>query len=116
MHLPSSQQMQVKMIDGLSAIRAGVDYEAKTVVEMLQLRDFIGCEKSSLSKFGVGGRGVSERGEVSLGDDQDMHRRLWIDVRERERMIVFIQTRDGDRARRRSCRRGNQELVAMCAC
>ncbi len=40
MHVPSSQQMQVKMIDGLSAVGAGVDDDAKTVVEMLLLCDF----------------------------------------------------------------------------
>lgn len=87
------------MIHSLSAIRAGVDYDAKTVVEMLQLRDLIGGKEEFAEQFGVGGRGVSQRVEVSLGDDQDMHRRLWIDVRERERMIVFKQTCDGDCAR-----------------
>jgi len=33
---------------------------------------------------------------VSLGDDQDMHRRLWIDVRKREHSFVLIDTRDRD--------------------
>ncbi len=99
MHLPSSQQMQVKMIHGLSPIRTGVDHDAETIVEVLQLSDFISGEKEFAEQFGFSRRGMCERSEVSLGDDQDMHRRLWIDVRERQHVIVFKQTRDGNGAR-----------------
>ncbi len=44
------------------------------------------------------GGGVRERGEVLLGNDQDMHRRLWIDVGKREDVLVLKEMRDGDRA------------------
>ena len=40
--MPSSQQMQVKVVDGLAAVGAGVDDDAETVVEMLLLCNF-GC-------------------------------------------------------------------------
>ena len=98
MHLPSSQQMHVKMIDGLSAVGAGVDNESKTVVEVLQLCNFICREKEFTEKFRFRGGRVCEGSEVSLGDDQDMHRRLWIDVWKREHVIIFEQTCDGNYA------------------
>jgi len=60
MHLPSSQQMQMKMIEGLSAVGAGVDNQSKTVVEMLQLCNFICCEKEFTEKFGFSRGCVSE--------------------------------------------------------
>ena len=60
MHLPSSQQMHVKMIDGLSAVGAGVDHDSKTVVEVLQLCNFICCEKEFIEEFGFSGGRVSE--------------------------------------------------------
>jgi hypothetical protein len=97
MHLPSSQQMDVKMIDGLSAVRASVDNESKTVVEVLQLCNFLCCEKQFTEKFRFGCGRVCDGSEVSLGDDQDMHRRLWMDVWKREHGIVLIQARDRDR-------------------
>ncbi len=55
-HLPSSQQMQVKMIDGLAAVGTGVDDEAETVVEMLLLCNFVGCGEELTEEFGVGWR------------------------------------------------------------
>jgi hypothetical protein len=96
MHLPSSQQMHVKVIDGLSAVGAGVDDEAKTVVEVLQLCNFICCEKEFTENSGFGSGGVCDGSEVLLGDDQDMHRRLWMDVGKREHVIILVEARDRD--------------------
>ena len=87
--------MQMQVIDGLSAVVAGVDDDAKTVVEVLLLRDFVGCGEE-LTKGLVGGRGVRERSEVSLGDDQQVNGCLWINVREREHGFGFIDTCDRD--------------------
>ena len=39
-HVPSSQQMHVEVIDSLASVWAGVDDETKTVVEMLLLCNF----------------------------------------------------------------------------
>ena len=96
MHLPSSQQMQMQMIDSLSAVGAGVDHQAKTIVEMLQLSDFIRCEEEFAQKLSLSRGRMSERSEVLLGDDQDMHRCLWVDVREREHMVVLVEACDRD--------------------
>ena len=48
------------MIDGLSAIGAGVDDHSKTVVEVLQLCNFIRSEQEFAEKFSFGGGRVSE--------------------------------------------------------
>jgi hypothetical protein len=88
--------MQVKMIDGLAAVGTGIDDDAETVVEMLLLCNFVCGEQEFTQKVGVGGRGVREGRDVSLGDDQDMHRRLRINVGEREHVIVLVEARDGD--------------------
>ncbi len=45
--MPSSQQMQVKVIDGLSAIGTGVEDEAKSVVEVVELCDVVCSEEES---------------------------------------------------------------------
>jgi len=96
MHLPSSQQMEVKVIDGLSAVRAGVDHHAKTVVEVLLVCNFAHCEQELSEQLRFGGGGLSERSEVSFGDDQDMHRRLRMDVGKREHVFVFVEARNRD--------------------
>ena len=51
--------MQMQVIDGLSAVGAGVDHDAKAVVEVLLLSDFVGCGEE-LTKDLVGGRSVRE--------------------------------------------------------
>ena len=48
--------MQMQVVDGLSAVGTGVDHQAKTVVEVLLLRDFIGCLKEFAKKFGFSWR------------------------------------------------------------
>jgi hypothetical protein len=96
MHLSSSQQMEVKMIHCLSAVGAGVNNQPKTVVEVLQLCNFICGEKEFPEEFGFGGRRVCDGSEVLLGDDQDMHRRLWMNVGKRQNMFVLVEARDQD--------------------
>jgi hypothetical protein len=90
--------MQVEVIDCLSTIGSGVDYYAKAGIEMLLLCHFVGDGEQLAKKFGVAGRGVGERGEVLFGNDQDMHRRLWMDVGKREHVLILIEMRNGDRA------------------
>jgi hypothetical protein len=111
MHLPSSQQMQVKVIDGLSAVRAGVHHCAETVDEKLLVCNFVHCEQELSEQLGLGGGGLSKRSEVSLGDDQDMHRRLRMDVGKREHGFIFVETRDRD------CAAGDlaKETVRSCS-
>jgi len=87
--------MQMQVIYGLATIRAGVDHYAETVVEVLQLSDFVGCGEE-LTKDLAGGRGAGEGRVVLLGDDQQVHRRLWINVWKREDEFVFVDARDWD--------------------
>ena len=59
-HLPSSQQMQVKVVNGLATIGSGVDDDAKTAVEMLPLCNFVGSGEQLTEKFNVARAGVRE--------------------------------------------------------
>lgn len=99
------------MIDGLPAVGAGVDYEAETVVEVLPLSDIFRCEEKFAKQLGIARGGVCEGSEVSLGDDQDMHRRLWMDVGKSKHVIIFEQTCHGN------CARGDlaEEAVRSCS-
>jgi hypothetical protein len=95
MHLPSSQQMKMQVIYGLTAVGTVVDDDAKTVVEALLLSDFFGCGEE-LTENLVGGWGVRERRIVLFGDDQQVHWGLWINVRKREHGLVFVEACDRD--------------------
>ena len=88
--------MQVKVVDGLAAVGAGVDDDAETVVEMLLLCNFRCSVEQLAEEFGFAGRGVREGAEVLFGDDQNMHGGLRIDVREGEHVVVLKEARDGD--------------------
>jgi hypothetical protein len=90
--------MQVEVIDCLTTIGSGIDDEAKTVVETLLLCNFVRRGEELTEKFGVARGGVCERSNVLPGDDQDMHRGLWIDVGKREHVLILIEMRDWDRA------------------
>ena len=94
--MSSSQQMHVEVIDSLAAVWAGVDDETKTVVEMLLLCNFRCSTEQLAEEFGFAEGGVREGAEVLLGNDQNMHGGLRIDVREGEHVIVLKEARDGD--------------------
>ena len=95
MHVTSSQQMQMQVIYGLSAVGAGVDDDAKTVVEVLLLSDLFGCVEKLAENF-AGGRSLRERRIMLFGDDQQVNRSLWINVWKCEDGIVFVHACDRD--------------------
>lgn len=86
--------MQMHVMHGLSTVRTSVDHDAKTVVEMLLLSDFIRRQEEFAEKFSVCGAGVSKRGHMSFGDDQQVDRRLWINVWKCEDILILVDARD----------------------
>lgn len=44
-HLATSEDVQMKMVDGLSALRAVVDHHSVAVLQLQGLRDVLCCEK-----------------------------------------------------------------------
>jgi len=94
--MPAAQQVNVEMVDSLAAVRAGVDDQAVAVGEVLGAGDFHGCGEEMAEHGGVLRRGMGVGGEVLLGDEQDMDRRLRIDVREGEDVVILIEALGGD--------------------
>lgn len=96
MHGPSSQQMQVQMIDGLPAIRPGVHHDTKSLGEILLRRQFCsGCHELAEENCVVG-TGLRERGDVFARDDEQVHGRLRMNVGERYAGFIFIELLRGD--------------------
>jgi len=72
MHLPAAQKVQVKVVDGLSAVVAGVDDSAKSVRETLFSGHFC-CNEDQMSKKSlVGFECLRLRGDVFLRDQENM--------------------------------------------
>jgi hypothetical protein len=87
--------MQMQVIYGLTTVGTGVDDDAKTVIEVLLLSDFFGCGEELAENLVCGWR-VRERRIVLPGDDQQVNRRLWINVWKCEDGFVFVHACDRD--------------------
>ena len=96
--MAAAEQVDVQVVNGLATIRARVDDQAIAIREFLGSRDLTSCGDEMAEHGGILRRGVGERGEVLFGDEQDVHRRLRVDVREGEDVVVLIEAIDGDGA------------------
>ena len=91
--------MDVEVVDGLAAVGAGVDDEAVAVGEVLGAGDFAdGVEEMAEERFVILRR-MGMRGEVVLGDDEDVGGSLRVEVREGESLLVFVDAGGGDFSR-----------------
>ena len=86
----------MEVVDGLAAVGTGVDDEAVAVGEVLGAGDFTSGVEKSAEDGGIVLCGVGVRGEVVLGDDEDVRGGLRVDVREGEGVLVFVEAGDGD--------------------
>lgn len=76
--------------DGLAPIRAIINDETETgVVEALQLGNVLGNVDQMAEQRFVGDLGFGHARDFLLGDDQDMDRRLGIDVVEGQAEVVL---------------------------
>jgi hypothetical protein len=92
----AAEEVEVEVIDGLSAVGAGVDDEAVAVGEMLVAGDLGGGGEEVAEEGRVGGGGVGGRGDVLFGNDEDVGGGLRVDVGEGEGEVVFVEAGDGD--------------------
>jgi len=86
----------MEVVDGLSAVGAGVEDDAVAVGEVLKAGDFGGGGEEVAEEGCVGWGGVREGGDVAFGDDEDVGRGLGIDVGEGEGEVVLVEAGDGD--------------------
>jgi len=95
-HWPAAEQVDVQMVDRLAAVGAGVDDQAVAVGKVLCAGDFAGGVEELAEALGVVLRGVRVRSDVVFGDDEDVDRRLRIDVGEGEGVLVLVDAGGGD--------------------
>src|SRR4051812_294525 len=83
----SAEDMQMQMVHLLPAVRPGIEQRLETAAAVLVaatvlLRQF-GCKQHHLAQqSGMFLGAVGQRGNMLLRHDQEMHRRLWMDVME----------------------------------
>ncbi len=86
------------MVDGLAAIRTGVNDEAIALGEALPLSQLRGSGDQMTEECAVLCSGVRGRSEMLLRDDEYVRWRLRMDVGEGQRKAVFVEPLCGDRA------------------
>jgi len=82
--------MNVQVIDGLPTIVSGVDHGSKTLGESPRTRNLSRSPMQVSQKRIVFFFGLYDRGNVLARNDQDMDRRLWLDIREGIAVIVLV--------------------------
>ena len=84
------------MRNGLAAVWAGIDDEAIAFTQMLDPCDLSPCGDKVAKHGSVFREGFFCRGEVLLWNDQEMLRRLRVDVGEGEDELIFVDAIDRD--------------------
>jgi hypothetical protein len=97
----SAEEVEMEVVDGLSAVGAGVEDDAVAAsvlanAEVLLAGDLGGGGEEVAEEGGVGWNSVGERGDVALGDDEDVDGGLGVDVGEGEGEVVLVEAGDGD--------------------
>ena len=88
----------MEVVDGLAAIRAGVEDDAIAAVEPICPRDFGGLGKQVAQQRRLRRPGLRQRRDVFLGNDQQMGRRLGAKVGEAEAQLVLVDALGRDAA------------------
>ena len=96
--MPPTQQVDMQVVNGLAAIRPVVDHQP-VAIRQPQLPRYLACCGEQLAEHGrIFRRGMRVRGKVLLGNKQHMHRRLRVDIRKGQHIIILIEVLGGDGA------------------
>ena len=87
------------MVDGLAAVGSGIHDKPVALVEILLSGDLRCGGEQVPEQLCILGGCVRERSKVLLGNDQDVDRRLRVDVGEGNDLLVLEETGDRDRSR-----------------
>jgi hypothetical protein len=83
--------VEVDVVDHLATLGSAVHGNPiSTLAEAESFAESPGDQQTPPEHFAVSGLGSHERGNVALGNDEDMHRRLRIDVLEGEDVVVLV--------------------------
>ncbi len=93
-HGASAEDVEVKVVDGLTAVAASVDDDAVAVGEMLA-----GDGRGGVEEFAEQGCGsVGGGGKVLAGDGEEVSGGFGVDVGEDDGVLVLVDGLDGDGA------------------
>ena len=91
MHLPSSQEVKVDMVNALPCLSISVHHQAEPPPgDPLFFRDLSSYPEQMTYKEIVLSCYIQGGGYVLFGDNQDMHRRLGIYIFKSDRVTVFV--------------------------
>ncbi len=88
--MPPAQQMQVQMVHRLAAVIAGVDDHAIAAIQLTAARNLSSRGEQMAQQRRMFGGSLRLRGDVLLGDDEQMRRGLGIDIRKADAEFVFV--------------------------
>ena len=94
--MAAAEQMEVKMIDGLAAVFAGVDDYAIALAEAFVAGNRGGCIQEMAEQVAVVSGCVVERGEVFTGNDENVDRRDRMNVGEGVAELVLVDGSGGN--------------------
>jgi hypothetical protein len=99
MHLASAEEVDVEVVDRLSALGAGADDDSIAFAEALFARDCGSGEQEAAEQWLVGGLRFGQRCQVLFRDHQNVGGGLRLDVMEGENRVVFKDLFRGNAAR-----------------
>jgi len=91
--MAAAKDVDVQVRHGFAAVRAVVDDEPVAAGQIQLLRDFSGLEQNVSEQSLIFSLRFGDSRNHFFWKNQDMHRRLWIDVADDENQIVFINNR-----------------------
>jgi hypothetical protein len=90
--MPPTQQMQMQMIHRLPAIRARVDDDPVTAVQLLPTRNLYSRSHQVAHQRSISRHRLRSRSDVLLRNDQQMLRSLRIDIGKGDAEFILIHT------------------------
>ena len=94
--LLSAEDVEVQVHDGLAAVRAAVVDDAVAAAEAFRLGDLGDGFKAACDPHAVLRCYLVSAGDMSLGNNEDVHRSLRIDVAESIDILILIDLCAGD--------------------
>lgn len=96
--MPLGEQMDMEMRHGLARIRTVVDDETKSIRQAEFFRDLSGYEEQVPQHAFVGWAAFGDAGNDLLRHDEQMNRRLRLNIVKHDALIVFMFDARGDLA------------------
>ena len=94
----AAKQMEMQVIHCLAAVFTGVDDDAVAFAEAFAAGDLNSSLEKMAEEFAVRCIGVIERGNMFAGNDENVHGRLRMKIREGVTMLILVDGGGGDGA------------------